>query len=95
MQYHHRVTTCADLVNTRFLSQNAHVMIVFTKTDLKSVRSIRELQYMMRLDQIMSSCKQVITHTDFNIETKDNIQSVYDWCFKFCSTKTEVGPKLT
>ena len=77
------------------LLQNAHVMIVFTKTDLKAVRSLRELQNVMRLDHIVSSCKQTIIHTTFNIETKENIQSVYDWCFKFCSAKTEMGPKLT
>ena len=75
-------------------SKNAHVMIVFTKTDLKAVRSLRELQSVMRLDHIVASCKQSIAHTTFNTETKENVQSVYEWCFKFCSSKTEIGPKL-
>ena len=88
------LATRRDLIFPLFL-KNAHVMIVFTKTDLKAVRSLRELQNVMRLDQIVSSCKQAIIHTTFNIETKENIQTVYDWCFQFCSSKTEIGPKLT
>ena len=61
------------------------VMIVFTKSDLKSARSLMEVQYLMRLDHILRQGMQMIEHVPFNVVTKQNLDTIHDWCMQFVS----------
>ena len=61
------------------------VMIVFTKSDLKSARSLMEVQYLMRLDHILRQEMQMIEHVPFNVVTKQNLDTIHDWCMQFVS----------
>ena len=58
------------------------VMIVFTKTDVYSYKSILELKMIMRLNHITSTATQEVKHTTFNIEQRENLQNIREWCFK-------------
>ena len=59
--------------------------IVFTKSDLKSARSLMEVQYLMRLDHILRQGMQMIEHVPFNVITKQNLDTIHDWCMQFVS----------
>ena len=60
------------------------VMIVFTKSNLKSARSLMEVQYLMRLDHIVLRLGiQMIKHVPFNVVTKQNLDTIHDWCMQF------------
>ncbi len=41
----------------------AQVMVVFTKTDLPSARSLPEIRALMRMDQICSNSKQIVRYS--------------------------------
>merc|ERR1712045_303034 len=63
--------------------QSAPVLILFTKTDLKSARSITELKSLMRLEDIRQHSGQDITVLEWTTEDKEKISPVLDWCLKF------------
>ena len=71
------------------------VMIVFSKTDLKSARSLMEIQYLMRLESILSlqGGLQMIQHVPFNVVTKDNVETILDWCMQFATLNNVAQPR--
>ena len=57
-----------------------------SKSDLKSARSLMEVQYLMRLDLILRQAgMQPIQHVSFNVVTKENMDKIHDWCMQFIS----------
>ena len=74
-----------ELLNHGAMANTAPVMIIFSKSDLKSARSVTEIQYLMRLDHILRQGLnvQLIEHTTFNVVTKENMDKIYEWCMKF------------
>lgn len=55
-------------------------MVIFTKTDLKSVRNLNEIMSIMRLDQISATSKQTVQHVAFNsAKPEATLQGIYDW----------------
>ena len=59
------------------------VLVIFTKTDVKSTRTVSELKAIMRLEHISSNCGKPIQHKTFNQDTKDNLNDIFDWCMQF------------
>ena len=85
------------LVNTlnHVLTRNSAplpVMIVFSKSDLKSARNLMEIQYLMRLDTILRQGMQMIQHVTFNVVTKENIDTIIEWCMQFVSPNNAQMP---
>ena len=60
-------------------------MIVFSKSDMNSARNMAEMQYLMRLDQILRQGIniQLVQHTTFNVVTQENMDKIYSWCMQF------------
>lgn len=79
-----------ELIGGQPVTANLEVMVVFTKTDLKSGRSLSELKAIMRLDQIMAMTNQKITCVTFNTETMANLTEIHDWVMQFSSPKAPV-----
>ena len=68
----------------------AQVMVVFTKTDLPSARTLGEIVAVMRLGQISAASKQIVRHVSFSCKEckdKENISTIYDWCLLFAAPK--------
>ena len=63
--------------------QSAPFLIVFTKTDMKSARTLTELKCLMRMEDIIQHSSQEITMMEFTTEDKEKIEPVLDWCMKF------------
>ena len=63
--------------------QSAPVLIVFTKTDLKSARTLNELKSLMRLEDIKQHSNQEINVLEFNTEDESKLGPVLDWCIRF------------
>ena len=63
--------------------QSAPVLIVFTKTDLKSARTLNELKSLMRLEDIKQHSNQEINVLEFNTEDETKLGPVLDWCIRF------------
>ena len=63
--------------------QSAPVLIVFTKTDLKSARTLNELKSLMRLEDIRQHSNQEINVLEFNTEDESKLGPVLDWCIRF------------
>ena len=69
------------------------VMIVFSKSDLKSARNLMEIQYLMRLDTILRQGMQMIQHVSFNVVTKENMDTIHEWCMQFVSPNNAQIPR--
>lgn len=76
-----------DLIHRPGVVDSAHILIVFTKTDMPSSRSLSELMSLMRLSQIASVSRQNVNHVTFNLKEKENLQHIYDWCVRFAGPK--------
>ena len=63
--------------------QSAPVLILFTKTDLKSARTLNELKSLMRLEDIRQHSSQEINVMEFNTEEEAKLGPVLDWCMKY------------
>ena len=63
--------------------QTAPVLVVFTKTDLKSARTLNELKSLMRLEDIKQHSNQEINVLEFNTEEESKLTPVLDWCMKY------------
>ena len=76
-----------ELLHHSAVENSLPVMIVFSKTDLKSSRSLGELQYLMRLDQIMrhGANTQLVKHTSFNVASEEKVDDIYGWVMQFTS----------
>ena len=59
------------------------VLIVFSKLDRKAARQLNELKNLMRLDQIVNGGNNDVKETTFNIENRENISDIFNWCMKF------------
>ncbi|XP_059090595.1 ADP-ribosylation factor-like protein 16 [Tigriopus californicus] len=79
-----------ELIGSQPATVNLDVMVVFTKTDLKSGRSLSELKAIMRLDQIVAMTNQKITSLTFNTETMANLGEIHDWIMQFSLPKVTV-----
>ena len=67
--------------------QSAPVLILFTKTDLKSARTLNELKSLMRLEDIKQHSNQEINVLEFNTEDHAKLGPVLDWCMKYKSVQ--------
>lgn len=63
--------------------QTAPVLILFTKTDLKSARTLNELKSLMRLEDIRQHSSQDINVMEFTTEDESKLRPVLDWCMKY------------
>ena len=63
--------------------QTAPVLLVYTKTDLDSARSISEFKSLMRLEDIKQHSGQEISVLEFTTEDKEKLGPVLDWCLKY------------
>ena len=72
-----------------------HVLLVFTKTDLKSSRSLSELKSLMRMDRIRADAAAsrprprplTLTEVTFSMVTKENVAEIYAWAMQFAAPK--------
>ena len=73
------------LLNTaRVVNQNLY-FTCFSKTDLKGSRTLAEVRNVMRINHLLSTGvnSQLITLVNFNVVTKENVETVFDWCMQF------------
>ena len=63
--------------------QTAPVLLLFTKTDLDSARSISEFKALMRLEDIKQHSGQEISVLEFHTQDKEKLGPVLDWCLKY------------
>ena len=61
------------------------MIVHYSKTDLKSSRTLAEVKNVMRIDHLLSTGmnSQLITLVEFDVVTKQNIDKVVDWCMQF------------
>ena len=80
-------TTDHDILTAELLHQpslqTAPVLLLFTKTDLDSARSISEFKSLMRLEDIKQHSGQEISVLEFNTQDKEKLGPVLDWCLKY------------
>ncbi|XP_023329318.1 ADP-ribosylation factor-like protein 16 [Eurytemora carolleeae] len=78
-----------ELLNQPAL-QGAPFLIVFSKTDIKSSRTLNELKQLMRLDEIKEHSTQELHSLDFNTEETSKIEPILNWCLKFKNINYEM-----
>ena len=64
---------------------NFNYFLTYSKTDLRSSRTLAEVKNVMRIDHLLSTGmnSQLITLVEFDVVTKQNIDKVVDWCMQF------------
>lgn len=77
-----------ELLDHAAVRDTLPVLLVFTKTDLKSARTLTEYKGLLRLDQILRTGLNsvLIAHTTFNAVKNENLDVVYEWCMKFATS---------
>ena len=87
LRYNKTVSALSKFVVTELLQQpslqTAPVLLVYTKTDLDSARSISEFKSLMRLEDIKQHSGQEISVLEFTTEDKEKLGPVLDWCLKY------------
>jgi len=70
--------------------QSSPFLIVFTKTDVKSARTLNEMKTLMRLEDIIMHSTQKIEIMEFTSEDKEKIEPILEWCMKFKTTPQQM-----
>ena len=75
--------------------ESSQIMIVFTKSDMPSPRTLAEIKALMRLEQIVRMSKQVVkseiflTNESKKQDEEGGVKRIYDWCMRFCLPKNK------
>ena len=78
-----------ELLNHPVL-EGVSVLIVFSKVDVKAARQLDELKNLMRLEQILGLVNHDVTEITFNIQTRENISHIFNWCMRFQSSYQDI-----